>query len=235
MSQVESQLDASGTVSSQAAEWFFTLPGMPALRAKVGRRELRRRLLHMVPGVIPIGLPFTPHSDVWEPLLMTAAIVFCASGLIAAIVMAPQVKRRGEQNWTQAVWGYILPPFAALLLFPARADLVLLRLQIIAFGAGSATLGGKFFGGSRLPWNTQKTWSGLLCFVLMGSLAATYSYWGEARPSPPIGQAYLICLIAALCAALVESLPSRMNDNFRVGMTALTVGFALSSLMQATA
>lgn len=211
--------------------WLFRLPGPAALADRLGPAELRRRLLHMIPGVVPIGLPFTPHSDVWEPVLFAAACVFAFSGLVCAIVLKPYVIRHHEEDWTHAVIGYILPVFGALLLLPGRSELALLTLQIVAFGDGSATLGGKLFGGRTLPWNPRKTFSGLFCFVVAGSLAATYSYWGEARPAVSLGTVYFICCVAALCAGIAESLPVRLNDNFRVGVTALVAGIAMSAWM----
>jgi dolichol kinase len=179
--------------------------------------------------LLPIGLPFIPHNDVWGPVLVSLILVSTIVALVLALVLGPLLTRHGEENWMHAVLGYMLPVTAPLLLFSGRAELGLMTLQILALGDGSATLGGLTLGGRRLPWNRNKTFSGLLCFTLVGSLAATYSFWGEVRPGVPVGTAFLICGTAALCAGIVESLPIRSNDNLRVGTSALLVGMAMSA------
>ena len=102
-------------------------------------------------------------------------------------------------------------------------------LGILAFGDGSATLGGKLLGGWRLPWNAEKSWSGLICFVLLGSFFGALWYWGEtwfnveAKEYREIdfATAYAVVGSAAILAAIAESIPSRLNDNIRVGVCAV--------------
>jgi dolichol kinase len=127
------------------------------------------------------------------------------------------------------VIGYIVPVLGTFLLFPGRTELALMTLQIVALGDGAAVLGGKLLKGKRLPWNPRKTFSGLLCFVGVSSVAATYCYWGEARPSVSVSTTFLICSVSALCAGIAESLPLKSADNFRIGMTAAVTGTVLSS------
>jgi dolichol kinase len=92
-------------------------------------------------------------------------------------------------------------------------------LAILAFGDGSATLGGLLIGGRSLPWNSQKTISGSLCFVFFASLMGGVIYWGEANPQVPFLGALQIAALASFIAAVAESLPSRINDNIRVGIS----------------
>lgn len=212
-------------------EWLLNLPGVPRVIDKLGITEFRRRLFHMSPALIPIGLPFIPHADVWGPILTTMIYVLAIVGFCVAVKIGPWVTREGEASWMRAVIGYMVPICLPFIFLPGRAELGLMTLQIIALGDGSATLGGLMIGGRRLPWNRKKTFSGLLCFTLVGSVAATYSYWGEASPAVPVGIVYLICATAAVAAAIVESLPIRSNDNLRVGLTALFVGIGMSTLL----
>jgi dolichol kinase len=126
-----------------------------------------------------------------------------------------------------AVIGYAGSVLLTLLLFPAHAELGLTVLAVLAFGDGSATLGGKLFGGKRLPWNRDTTWAGLICFVCVGLPMAALVYWGETYFNPetasepvPISIALLCGGTATVIAALAESVPSRINDNIRVGLAA---------------
>ena len=205
--------------------------GIGYLIERLGITEFRRRLFHVAPALLPVALPFVQHRDVWGPILITLLLLVTAVGLTLSVVLRDLVKREGEKQWTSAVLGYALPVVGALLLFPGRAELGLMTLQIVALGDGSATLGGLIFGGRQLPWNQRKTWSGLLCFAVIGALASTCIYLGEASPSVSVVIAFEICSTAALVAGIAESLPLRSNDNFRVGMTALLIGTGMSALL----
>ena len=74
-----------------------------------------------------------------------------------------------------------------------------------------------------LPWNREKTWSGSLCFLLAAIPIATLYYWGEARPGVTWHVALLCAGTAAVVSAIAESVSSRINDNIRVGVTALVM------------
>ena len=229
------QQQLSGAPSShpqdQLPPWLLNLPGVSRVVQRIGLTEFRRRLFHMSPALLPVGLPLIPHQDTWGPILMSLLLIMTVVSLLIAIVLGPILMRKNESTWMFAVLGYMLPVVGALLAFPGRAEWGLMTLQILALGDGSATLGGMMIGGPRLPWNRSKTLSGLACFTVAGSLAATYSFWGEARPGVAVGTAFLICFAAAVCAGIVESLPIRSNDNLRVGVTALLVGVAMTLLL----
>jgi dolichol kinase len=113
-----------------------------------------------------------------------------------------------------------------LLLFPAHAELGLTVLAVLAFGDGSATLGGLLFDSRPLPWNRDKTWSGTLCFLLAAIPMASLIYWGESHNAEALepGVSFATALFcggsAAFVAAIAESLRSRINDNVRVGLAA---------------
>jgi dolichol kinase len=228
MSQHSTSFSAAECDPAPLPPWVYAIPGVPVLVDELGATEFRRRLLHMLPALVPLGLPFTPHSDIWEPWLFLGTLVFAAVGLVTAVLLAPWVTRPGEENWPSAVLGYVGPLLGTFLLFPGRTELALMTLHIVALGDGSAVLGGKLLKGPELPWNSRKTFSGLACFVAISSLSATYSYWGEARPTVSVATAFMICSGAALCAGIAESLPLKSADNFRVGTTAAVTGTVLS-------
>src|SRR5581483_6049303 len=111
-----------------------------------------------------------------------------------------------------------------LSLFRGREEIGLMTLIILAFGDGSATLTGLYFGGQPLPWNRRKSWTGTLCFVAIAAPIATLIYWAEARPAVPLATVALIATCTTAVCAVVESIPSRWNDNLRVGATAAIMG-----------
>ena len=224
-------IPSSGVSQRHLSEWVLSIPGVSRVVDRIGVTEFRRRIFHMSPSLMPIGLPFIPHNDVWGAPLLGILFLSTITVLVLAVLLGPFLVRNGEISWMGAVLGYMGPVVGALLLFPGRAEWGLMTLQILALGDGSATLGGLMIGGRRLPWNRKKTFSGLFCFAIVGSLAASYSFWGESRPGVSFTKAFVVCGVAALCAAIVESLPIRSNDNMRVGATALIVGIIMSSLV----
>ena len=223
--------NTSKPIQPQLSDWVQSIPGVSRIVDRIGVTEFRRRIFHMSPALMPVALPFLPHQDAWGAPLLSILMFSSVAVLVLAKVFGPLLVRSNEISWMGAVFGYMGPVVGALLLFPGRAEWGLMTLQILALGDGSATLGGLMIGGRRLPWNRKKTYSGLFCFAIVGSLAASYSFWGEARPGVAYPKALLICGVAALCAAIVESLPIRSNDNFRVGITALTVGILMTLFM----
>ncbi len=225
------EITSSGVSERHLSDWVLSIPGVSRVVDRIGVTEFRRRIFHMSPSLMPMALPFVPHHDVWGAPLLCILFLSTVTILVLSVVLGPFLVRNGEINWMGAVLGYMGPVVGSLLLFPGRAEWGLMTLQILALGDGSATLGGLMIGGRRLPWNRKKTYSGLFCFAIVGSLAASYSFWGESRPGVPFAKALLICGVAAVSAAFVESLPIRSNDNLRVGTTALIVGIMMSLLV----
>ena len=126
-----------------------------------------------------------------------------------------------------AVAGYAASVLLTLIAFPGDAELGLTVLAVLAFGDGSATLGGLLIGGPKLPWNRDKTFAGLLCFLVVGGAMSTVVYWGETVMNSEALPPRATILSALVCggsatgvAAIVESVSSRINDNIRVGAAA---------------
>jgi uncharacterized protein (TIGR00297 family) len=72
---------------------------------------------------------------------------------------------------------------------------------------------GKAFGRRRLPWNPGKSVAGSLACAA----AATLACWGGLLwMGRAAGEAALLALATGLFAAIVESLPWRLNDNLTV-------------------
>jgi dolichol kinase len=137
-----------------------------------------------------------------------------------------QIQREEDHGRLMSVIGYAGSVLAMLMLFPADLELGLTVLAILAFGDGAATFFGRFIQGRKLPWNREKTWSGFLGFLCVGTPMAAIIFWGETHnleaqtPGVSFPTAFLYASVATFTAAVAESLPSRINDNIRVGLTA---------------
>jgi len=202
-----------------------------AAEGRLSAAEDRRRFLHMTPGLLPLFLIVIPHQDPWGAILVNIVIGLFVTIVVAALSRYQQFARPGECDGRASVLGYALPILAALSLFRGREEIGLMTLIILAFGDGSATLSGLWFGGQPLPWNPRKSWTGTLSFVGCATPLATLVYWSEARPTVPLATVAAIAACTTLVCAIVESLPSRWNDNLRVGATAAIMGAAMTAIM----
>jgi dolichol kinase len=190
--------------------------------------EWRRRFWHASPGFLPFFLWAVPHRDPISPTLQAILIVLVC-GLAGNVFWRyRQIERQHDGERASAVLGYALSVLVMLLVFPQHAELGFTVLAVLAFGDGSATLGGLMIGGPKLPWNPRKTWSGLASFLIVGIPLASLIYWGETHFNPesaeygqvPFTTALFCAAVAVSFAAIAESIPSRINDNIRVGLAA---------------
>jgi dolichol kinase len=220
--RVSAQAAAS---ASRTADTMLEVKRKPAKRlATLARRltphEWRRRLVHMSPGLLPVLLPLIPHADPLAAYSRIILLTIIGGTSLFALKCEALFRRKGERGWSTSVISYGLITLAFLLALPAQPEIGMAVTMIIAFGDGSATLAGMLLQGRRLPWNRDKSWAGLAAFLLCGIPLATLVYWAEARPGVAFSLACACVAPAVLAAALAESLPLRVNDNIRVGVTA---------------
>ena len=167
-----------------------------------------------------------------------------------------------ERGFPLGILLYPLSVLLLMLAFPARLDIAAAAWGILAFGDGFATLVGRsrtektaenakhaekkdlsaifaispVFSG-RIPWNPDKSIAGTLAFMVCGSVAAVaLAVWvrPSVTPMPPLAFSIAAPLAAALLAALVETIPVRLDDNISVPATAALVLW-IASLMTAAA
>lgn len=200
--------------------------------------EWRRRGWHILPGFLPMILWFIPHRDPLSPLLWTVLLLITAGLALSAFLRYRVIARPAEADRVQSVAGYAGSILVTLLIFPGDAEIGLTVLAILAFGDGPATLAGLLVDGPRLPWNREKTWAGFLAFVAVGTPMASLIHWGETEFNPesvpeqfPFSDSLLCCGAAVALAAIAESVPSRINDNIRVGLTAAAAVSLLHGLL----
>ncbi|MHC4876844.1 MAG: hypothetical protein ACYTGL_10125 [Planctomycetota bacterium] len=225
---------AAATLSSPVlpADSSFPSSGIPGRggSANFGRltpTEWRRRLLHILPGLLPIVLWFKYHRDPlsWDCRAWLGAVIVGIG--IATAIKYRRIARRGETSNPACILGYTIPVFLMLMLIPAKAELGLATLAIISFGDGFATVGGMLLKGPALPWNRDKSWAGFLSFLVFAAPWSATVYWAESNPAVFFAPAFAAGLLATFIAAVAESVRSRIDDNIRVGVAA-AAGMLLS-------
>lgn len=206
------------------------------------RGELSRKLVHVAMGGFALLLRWLGPLE--AALLAGVALLF-------NLLLLHRLTRRGLLRATERArgfsWGIVLYPAAVLalvLVFRERLELAAAGWALLAFGDGMATVVGLLVGGPRLPWNRDKSWAGLVAFVVYGvTTAALLLRFTQAavldaarRGGPPaewIGGSFLDdgaggsiaapallllagCLAAALAAGLAESARTGVDDNVLV-------------------
>ncbi|HEY3176268.1 MAG TPA: DUF92 domain-containing protein [Candidatus Polarisedimenticolia bacterium] len=187
--------------------------GAPGLTAG----EIARKTLHVGVGLMALLLPWLTR---WQAASICAA-AFLMNWQVLPRITRHRLEREDERRkgFAEGILEYPLAVGALFVLFGSRMEVVAAAWAILAFGDGFATIAGKTLGGARLPWNPDKTFSGLLAFVAFGGLASTaMATWvfSGAHPTAVEPPLMIACYTAALLAGLVESLPTGVNDNISV-------------------
>jgi len=197
--------------------------------AKAGHSETTRQLVHISMGVFALLLRWLTW---WQ------ALALAGTALLFNLLVLPRIGRTLYRPGDEArvLHGIVFYPLAVVLLiltFPRRPDIIAAAWAILAAGDGVATLAGHAIGGTRWPWNRKKTVSGSAAFAVCGAAAGVFLAWWcrPAMASPPaLAFTILAPIAAAIVAALVETIPVRLDDNLSVAATAGGV-MALVSLV----
>lgn len=196
---------------------------------KADHSETTRQFVHMAMGGFALLLRWIVW---WQAVaLASTAVLFNLFVLprVGAAIYRPGDRERG-------LHGIIYYPVAVLLLllaFPARLDIVAAAWGILAIGDGIATLAGRAIGGPRWPWNRDKTVAGTAAFAIGGALAGVMlAWWCRTAVTPNSSYLFIVTapIAAALIAALVETIPARLDDNLSVAAAAGGT-FWIASLM----
>jgi uncharacterized protein (TIGR00297 family) len=186
--------------------------------------ESARQWVHIGSGVFALLLRFLTW---WQ------AAALAAFALVFNLFILPRIGGRNLYRPVDHARGFplgiVLYPLAVLLLiliFETRLDIVAAAWGVLAFGDGFATLAGRRIGGLQIPWNREKTVAGTMAFAVCGGIGAVaLALWTRPSMVTPPSLTFLIVapLVAAVVAALVETLPVRLDDNISVPMTAAAV------------
>jgi dolichol kinase len=199
--------------------------------AHLGPKEFRRRVWHFAPGVLALAGTAIPYSEP-VPLYLVISLMSIGIGLIlGALRWSRSIRRPGERNCLQSILGYGVSVLPLLVFFPSQVELALTVTAILAFGDGTATLVGLLAGRKTLPWNRCKTWEGAIAFVVAALPTAIAIYWGIALPRVSFETAAMCVIPTVIVAAVVETVPARLNDNVFVGASAAAMIIAMHGLI----
>ena len=204
--------------------------------------ELGRKAVHIGMGGFALLLRWIVP---WQAILMAVSAlvlnVFFLHRLTGNRLL------RHEERESGFSLGIVTYPAALLLvfvIFRSRLELAAGVWALLAVGDGLAAVVGLAIGGPTLPWNRRKRWMGLMTFVVFGTAASAFLIrWtqqallagasADRGPVTWIGASFVPggtvdlsvsppllvgCFVAALLAALAESLDTSLDDNLLVPM-----------------
>lgn len=194
--------------------------------------EDRRQVVHIAMGAWALLLRW---------LSWPQAVALASAALLFNWLVLPRIGGRALYREADHARGYplgiLLYPFVVLLLILIFRDHLAIAAAVwgvLAAGDGAATLVGRRLPRARLPWNVEKTVAGTAAFVVFGTTAsALLGWWVSARAGTPATldtlPAWLaMALVATSVAALVETIPVRLDDNISVSAAAALVYACLS-------
>jgi uncharacterized protein (TIGR00297 family) len=184
----------------------------------IAASEVKRKLVHIGVG----GFAFLLRDLPWWGAIALAIAAFLHNWLLLPRYGGRKLWRDPEhaKGYPLGILLYPLSVLALVLVFPGDDRWMAAAVWgLLAYGDGMASVVGQALGGPRLPWNEGKGWAGFLAFVFFGTLGAgVLAAWTLGMPVGLAlsGQLLGITLPVALLAALVESMPTTLDDNLTV-------------------
>lgn len=176
--------------------------------------EWLRKALHILFGAFAFSLRWLT----WWQAAIVAVLAIVNNFLILPRLAGRHVARH-ERGYDVGIILYPCAVLALILVFHDRLAIAGAAWAILAFGDGFATIAGKAIRGPRLPWNRDKSWSGLIAFVAFGAVGAHAAYLFLGPPKTFLHPAVII-VVTVMIAAFVESLPLEVDDNLTVPLAA---------------
>lgn len=185
-------------------------------------KEEKRQAVHISLLFFAFGLKY--FSRFWAVVLLV--------GLLAIVLfVVPKLRsrkhfyRREEKVLSRGAINYFLVLLVLVLIFPF--EVVGASWGIMALGDGMATLVGKNFKTKELFWNRHKSYVGSIAFVFFGMIGS-YILLRWLAPDLTMQTALTVSFKTAVVAALVESLPWKINDNISVPLvSAITLSWLI--------
>lgn len=184
------------------------------------RSEYKRKAVHIGSSLFGLLLRWL---NFWQGALC-AIVAFIFNWQILPRIGGRGLYRKEDQQRGYPI-GILLYPISVLLLillFPKRLYIAAASWAIMGWGDGFASVFGRRFGKKKIPWNPDRSYAGSLAFLIFGATGAiffTYFVWTDS-PHPACWYVILVPFLAALFAAIIETIPTGINDNLSVPLSA---------------
>ncbi|MFA6214987.1 MAG: hypothetical protein WC768_00285 [Patescibacteria group bacterium] len=181
--------------------------------------EEKRQIVHILLFLLAFLLRFISR---WQAVILLLFLLLITLFVVPRLKMKSYFYRRVERKYSEGAVLYFFILLLLVIVFPL--PVVAASWAILALGDGSATLIGKNFKVKELPWNRKKSYAGSVAFLVFGTLGS-FILLKWMLPEISGTMAISVSLKATLVAAIVESLPLRLNDNVSVTVSSALVMF----------
>lgn len=179
--------------------------------------EEKRQSVHILFFLCAFALKYLSR---FQAVLMLLLLLFIVVFLVPKFKVKSHLYRFTEQRYSRGAILYFLTLLVLTLIFPL--EIVAASWAILALGDGMATLIGKNFKAKELPWNKDKSYYGSLAFIIFGTIGA-FILLKWMLPTMSGRLAISLGLKTSFVAAIVESLPWKIDDNVTVAVTSAVV------------
>ncbi len=192
--------------------------------------EYKRKIIHVGSSLFALLLRWLSF---WQAALCALA-AFLFNWLVLPRIGGRNIYRKQdhERGYPIGILLYPLSVLILILLLPAHLYIVAAAWGIMAWGDGFASIVGRKYGTTKLPWNSNRSYAGTIAFMLIGGLAAVFfTYWTWKQPTEPLlWYVIAIPLLATMLAAILETIPAGIDDNITVPIAAGLFMFALHQI-----
>lgn len=184
-------------------------------------QEVKRQGIHIVLLVLAFLLKFLSR---WQMAFLLLLLLIITLMIIPRLRLKSYLYRRVERRYSAGAISYFFVLLVLVLVFPL--PVVAACWAILALGDGMATLIGQKFRVKELPWNKKKSYAGTGAFLIFGTLGSVALLkWMLPELSGNI--IFFLSLKTVIVAAIVESLPWKINDNVSVPLVSAVVMYFL--------
>ncbi len=185
---------------------------------RIAGSEIFRKSVHTATGCLALSLRWL------DPIYLVPIALL---GVVFNALVLPKLDGwlfwRPEERSSGAAVGVVTYPVTVLILllvFRHRPEVIAAGWGVLAFGDGAAAITGQLWGCRKLPWNSEKSWAGLLGFFVAGTVAV----WGLVSWVSPglfeFGSLIGMAAATSIMAALLESSNQHLDDNLAVPLIA---------------
>src|SRR3989442_6894882 len=177
--------------------------------------EDRRQLEHLAPLFFAFLLKFLT----WH-VALALAVVAIFYGLFVSPLFG--TTRSGEPRLSGKFY-YAVSVLFLLLVFRDQIEYAAAVWGVLAVGDSLSNMLGRRFGRRRLPWNQSKTWLGSVVFFASSVIIfLVFLAWFHGLEISRSSWTIALSVIVGLACALVESLPTLIDDNLLIAFTGVS-------------
>jgi phytol kinase len=185
--------------------------------------EIVRKVVHIGAGNI-ILLAWWLQIPAWVGI--SASVLFSAIALLShRIPIMPTVNSIGRKSW--GTFFYAVSFGVLIYLFwNSQPQYAVMGVLVMTWGDGLAALVGQRWG--RHPyklWDMQKSWEGSLTMTVISYLISSSILLGVQGP---IWQTWVVALVVAIAATVLEAFSKFGIDNLTVPIGAAVLGLLLN-------